>query len=332
MSSPGFWKQDHRLAAGKAEKFDLNNKIIGAETDVQDGLVSIGRHIGKGQHSDDDKSLIKELEHLREKIIWLESQTLFSGLNDDKGAYLFFHVGAGGVDAADWTEILLSMYLQYAKRKGWEVEIVHLTSGDEAGIKSATVKVEGYRAYGYLKAEAGVHRLVRQSPFNAQNLRQTSFVLVEVLPILEDIEIEIDEKDLKIETFKSSGHGGQSVNTTDSAVRITHLPTSTVVSFQNERSQMQNKDMAMKILKNKLYIKEQQKQEERERSLKAATASGDFGHQIRSYVLHPYKQVKDHRSGWEESNTDKILGSGDLDDIIISVLIHQRNTDANSKS
>lgn len=327
MQSPDFWKQDHRVAAGKAEKFDLNSKIVEAETDLQTGLASFGEHIGKGQHNTQDKSLIKELEHLQEKVIWLESQTLFSGTHDDEGAYLFFHVGAGGVDAADWTEMLLSMYLQYAKRKGWGAEVVHLTAGDEAGIKSATVKVEGARAYGYLKAEAGVHRLVRQSPFNSQNLRQTSFVLVEVLPILDDIEVEIDDGDLKIETFKASGCGGQSVNTTDSAVRITHLPTSTVVTFQNERSQMQNKDMAMKILKNKLYIREQQAREERERSLKAATASGDFGHQIRSYVLHPYKQVKDHRSNWEETKTDKILKDGDLDDIIVSVLVYQRNKD-----
>jgi len=327
MSKADFWKQDHRIAAGKAEQFDLNNKIVAAEEDIMTALENVGERINQGDYEVSDLSLLRELKGVSEKLVWLESQTLFNGEYDDKDAYLFFHVGAGGVDAADWCEMLLAMYLQYAKRKGWGAEIVHISSGEEAGIKNATVKVSGNRAYGYLKAEAGVHRLVRQSPFNAQNLRQTSFALIEVLPDLGDVDVEIDEKDLKIETFRSSGHGGQSVNTTDSAVRVTHIPSNISVSYQNERSQLQNKDKAIQILKNKLHMYEQRRRDNQERALKAATESGDFGHQIRSYVLHPYQQVKDHRSEFEEPRTDKILKDGDLDEMIISVLIHQRNAD-----
>ncbi len=328
MQGPNFWKGDHRVAAGKAEKFDLNNKILQAESDIGGGLVSVGERINQDNYEAADHSLLKELKLIAEKLTWLESQTLFSGEYDSKDAYLFFHVGAGGVDAADWNEMLLNMYLQYAKRKGWSGEVVQLSAGEEAGIKSATVKVSGNRAYGYLKAEAGVHRLVRQSPFNAQNLRQTSFALMEVLPDLGDIDIDIDEKDLKIETFRSSGHGGQSVNTTDSAVRITHIPSNISVAYQNERSQMQNKEKALQILKNKLYVYEKRRREDQERNMKAATESGDFGHQIRSYVLHPYQQIKDHRSDFEEPRVDKILKEGDLDEIIISVLVHQRDIDS----
>ena len=326
MARADFWKGDHKVAAGKAEKYDLNTKIIEAEDAIAGNLADIGKEF-EGEYYLKERALLKELKNGNEKLVWLESQTRFSGKYDENDAYLFFHVGAGGVDAADWNEMLLGMYLQYAKRKGWEAEILNITSADSAGIKNATVKISGQRAYGYLKAEAGVHRLVRQSPFNAQSLRQTSFVLLEVLPDLGDIDVEIDEKDLKIETFRASGKGGQSVNTTDSAVRITHIPSGISVANQNERSQMQNKESAMKLLKHKLYIHEQRKREEKERSLKSATASGDFGHQIRSYVLHPYQQIKDHRSNFEESRVDKILKDGDLDAMIISVLISNRDTE-----
>lgn len=324
MSSVDFWKGDHRESAKKAENFDLNNKILAAENEIAEKLSEMGLAMGD-ETGLQDKALLVEIRNIQEKLTWLESQTLFSGKYDDSDAYLFFHVGAGGVDAADWNEMLMNMYLQYAKRKGWTAEVLNLMSGEEAGIKNAIVKVVGNRAYGYLKAEAGVHRLVRQSPFNAQDLRQTSFALLEVLPDLGDVDVEIDEKDLKIDTFRAGGHGGQSVNTTDSAVRITHLPSGISVANQNERSQMQNKESAMKLLKQKLYVHEQRKRDEKERSLKAATASGDFGHQIRSYVLHPYQQIKDHRSDFEEPRVDKILKDGDLDAIIISVLIAQRD-------
>ena len=325
MSAPDFWQQDHQAAAKKATKLDLQNKIIGAEREAEDALARVGTKLGEGGYSPTDKEMEADLTAAAEKISWLESQTLFSGPYDDKDAYLFFHVGAGGVDAADWNEMLLNMYLAYAKRKGWQAEILHRTEGDEAGVKNATVKISGTRVYGYLKAEAGVHRLVRLSPFNAQNLRQTSFALVEVLPDMGDTDITIDDKDLKIDTFKSSGHGGQSVNTTDSAVRITHIPTGLTAGCQTERSQTQNRAIAMQILKNKLYVQQQAERDSRERQLKAATASGDFGHQIRSYVIHPYNQVKDHRSDFTEPRTDKILKEGDLDELILSVLVHLRD-------
>ncbi|MDD5606139.1 MAG: peptide chain release factor 2 [Patescibacteria group bacterium] len=323
MARADFWKGDRQVAAKKAETFDLNSKILEAEKEVANALAAVAPEFD-GEYQLKEKALVTELGAIKDKLVWLESQTLFSGSYDENDAFLFFHVGAGGVDAADWNEMLLNMYLQYAKRKGWEAEILNSVANEEAGLKNATVKISGRRAYGYLKAEAGVHRLVRQSPFNAQGLRQTSFALVEVLPDLGDVEVDLDEKDLKIETFRSSGHGGQSVNTTDSAVRITHIPTGISVANQNERSQMQNKEMAMKLLKHKLFVHEQRKREEKERGLKAATASGDFGHQIRSYVLHPYQQVKDHRSDFEEPRVDKILKDGDLDEIIVSVLIALR--------
>nr|AQS30209.1 hypothetical protein [uncultured bacterium] len=331
MSAPDFWKQDHQVSAKKAEELDLQTKILTAEKDTEDALARVGLKLNEDNYSPNDKEMEADLDSAMQKISWLESQTLFSGPYDEKDAYLFFHVGAGGVDAADWNEMLLNMYLQYAKRKGWKTEILHRTDNEEAGIKNATVKISGVRAYGYLKAEAGVHRLVRQSPFNAQNLRQTSFALVEVLPDMGDVDVGIKEDDLKIETFKSSGHGGQSVNTTDSAVRIIHIPTGLTAVSQNERSQMQNRATAMQVLKNKVYIQEQAERDTAERKMKAATASGDFGHQVRSYVIHPYQQVKDHRSDFTEPRTDKIMKDGDLDEIILSVLVNQRDNDIDNK-
>ncbi len=329
MSAPDFWK-DQQVAAFKGTKFELNKKVIEAEREIGEILARVGKAMGDDETNLEDKASEEDLAKAQELIVWLEAQTLFNGTYDNKDACLMFHVGTGGVDAADWNQMLLSMYLAYAKRKGWKAEVVDVTEGGEAGIKNATVKVEGFRAYGWLKSEAGVHRLIRLSPYNAQNLRQTSFALIEVLPDLGEVDVEIKDEDLKIETFKSSGHGGQSVNTTDSAVRITHIPTNIVVSIQTERSQMQNKEAAMKILKNRLYLIEEEKRDVENRKLKAANASGDFGHQIRSYTLHPYQQVKDHRSNFETSNTEKVLKEGDLDEIISSVLLAQREQDKNN--
>jgi len=327
MSAPDFWK-DQQAAAGKGAKFELNKKIIEAETEIGEILARVGGAIGDDETNFEDKEVRADLEKVQELITWLEAQTLFSGPYDEKNAYMFFHVGTGGVDAADWNEMLFNMYLQYAKQKGWRAEVLDTTSGGEAGVRNATVKMEGFRAYGWLKSEAGVHRLIRISPFNAQGLRQTSFALIEILPDLGDVDVKIRDEDLKIETFKSSGHGGQSVNTTDSAVRMTHIPTGVTVSIQTERSQLQNREAALKILKNRLYLLEQEKRDTENRKLKAATASGDFGQQIRSYTLHPYQQVKDHRSNFETAQTDKVLREGDLDEIISSVLLTQRETDS----
>jgi peptide chain release factor 2 len=323
MASPDFWTASREGAIASTSKFDLNAKIIEAEKEIQTQLERIGETVGQGNYSEQD--LEPELTSLQEKLTWLEAQTLFNGTYDEKDAYMFFHVGTGGVDAADFNQMLLDMYLQYAKNKDWQTEILQISENDEAGLKNAAIKISGFRAYGWLRSEAGVHRLIRISPFNAQGLRQTSFALVEVLPDLGDVDIEVKEEDLKIDTFKSSGHGGQSINTTDSAVRVTHIPTGIVVSIQTERSQTQNKEAALKILKQRLFMEEQQKRENKERSLKAATASGDFGQQIRTYTLHPYQQVKDHRSGFETAKTDDVLKGGKLDDVIVSVLTAQRS-------
>lgn len=255
-----------------------------------------------------------------EQIKELQKEALFSGEYDEMGAILSVHAGAGGTEAQDWAQMLERMYLRYCENKEFKATILNESSGDEAGIKSAELKIDGFRAYGRLKAEAGVHRLVRISPYDADKSRHTSFALVEVIPDFDEVgDIEINDKDLKIDVYRASGHGGQSVNTTDSAVRITHLPTKIVVAVQNERSQMQNKEVALKIIKSKLKIKALEKKLQKESDLKGGHVSAEWGNQIRSYVLAPYQQVKDHRTNFESSNPQKVLG-GDLDQFIIEFL------------
>ncbi len=257
--------------------------------------------------------LAQEADHLEEIIERLAFRAKLSGDYDTEDAYLAIHAGAGGTDAQDWAAMLLRMYLRWAERRGFKVETVDEMPGDEAGVKSATLSIQGDYVYGYLKSERGVHRLVRLSPFDSAHRRHTSFCLVEVWPdVQDDIDIVIEDKDLQIDTFRSSGAGGQNVQKNETAIRITHLPTGIVVSCQNERSQSQNKERAMQVLKMRLLDLQREKQEEEFAELKGEHVSAGWGNAIRSYVLHPYQMVKDTRTGHETGNTQAVL-DGDLD-------------------
>lgn len=254
----------------------------------------------------DTKEINKDTERLNILL-------LLSGPYDKNNCILEIHPGAGGTESCDWALMLYRMYTRWCEKKKYKIEILDYQDGEEAGIKNVSIRVIGHNAYGYLKNEKGIHRLVRLSPFDSNNRRHTSFASVEITPEIEqDSDIEIDEKDLKIDVYRSTGAGGQGVNTTDSAVRVTHLPTKIVVTCQNERSQIQNKEQALKVLKNKLLIKKLEEQEQELNEIKGNQANINFGSQIRSYVLHPYSMVKDHRTNTEISNVTKVL-DGDID-------------------
>ena len=270
--------------------------------------------------SPDDKDVIGAISVLANEVHRAKFITLFCDPMDNNGAFLFIQAGAGGTEAQDWAQMLSRMYTRWCERHGFSIETVEEHAGDVAGIKSITFRISGERAFGWLKNEIGVHRLVRISPFNANGKRQTSFASVDVWPDVDDsIEIEINEKDLRIDTYRASGAGGQHVNKTDSAVRITHIPTNTVVTCQNERSQIQNKEMAMKMLKSRLYELEMQKRAAEEDAAKAQQKKIEWGSQIRNYVLYPYQLVKDVRTNVEKTDSAAVL-DGDLDDFMLAML------------
>jgi peptide chain release factor 2 len=314
VSDPNIWDDQRSANALFAKLKGLKNQweplsTLSQETGELLQLTEASQEADVSQLEDEYTKLIQRWEKL-------ETALYLSGEYDMGNCYLTLSSGAGGTEAQDWAAMLMRMYLRYCERQGWKTSMCDRTDGQEAGIKSATIFIEGSPAYGYLKCERGTHRLVRLSPFNAKNLRQTSFALVEVLPeITESTEIDIEEKDLRIDTFRSSGAGGQHVNTTDSAVRITHIPSNIAVSCQSERSQQQNRVQAMNMLRAKLLEKKREQDAQTQEGLKGATQSADFGQQIRSYVLHPYKMVKDLRTDEETNDTDAVL-DGELQNFI----------------
>lgn len=319
-----FWKDNLQAQRLMKELEGLRTEIIklsDLETEINE-IQELAEII-----SDTDPGSDRERKEIGEQLIKIDSElnqlefnTLFSGQYDKNDAIISIYSGAGGVDAQDWAEMLLRMYLKWAEKNNFRAKLVDETRGQEAGIKNATLEISGPYAYGYLQSENGVHRLVRLSPYNADNLRQTSFALVDVMPVIEDIkEVAIDSKDLRIDVYRSGGPGGQGVNTTDSAVRITHLPTGIVAACQNERSQLQNRESALKILKAKLHKKYLAEQEQERNQIRGEAASAEWGSQIRSYVIHPYKLVKDHRTRYETTDTEAVL-SGNLNDFIEAYL------------
>lgn len=316
--SADFWQDQERATRESQKLAELRREI--EEWEVIRLAIADSLELLDMAESEKDQDTVKEIEkklaELETEFTKLEFSLMFSGDHDQANAIIGIHAGAGGTDAQDWAEMIMRMLFRFAERKGWKVQLLDESRGGEAGIKSAVFRVEGRFAYGHLKSEHGVHRLVRQSPFNADALRQTSFALVEVIPEIEhDSDIEIKNEDLRIDTFTAGGKGGQSVNTTYSAVRIVHLPTGIMVSCQNERSQTQNKEFAMRVLKSKLAkLREEELQKEKQQ-LRGEYQSAEWGNQIRSYVLHPYKMVKDHRTDVETADPEKVL-DGDIDAFI----------------
>ena len=322
MEKSDFWNDQKKATKITKELNQLKNQIKKDDrlATIKDDLETYIILLNEDYNESLFKEAIEVLEEEKQLVDSTEVQFLLNGKTDPNSAILTIHPGAGGTESQDWAEMLFRMYKRWAEKTGHKIEIVDYQSGDEAGLKSVTVEIMGDYVYGYLKTESGVHRLVRISPFNAQGKRQTSFASVFVYPMIEDdIEVDIETSDLRIDTYRASGKGGQGVNTTDSAVRITHLPTNIIVQCQNERSQLRNREVAMVILKSKLYQHyEEERDKERQKHEDKKTDIG-WGNQIRSYVFHPYQMVKDHRTNYETGNISSVM-DGDLDDFMNAFL------------
>ena len=315
MEEPTFWN-DAEKAAKITTELKNTKDTVAQITALEQEYEDIGMLIELAYEEDDEETTAevgRMLDRFGKDLETLRMSTLLNGEFDEDNAIVTLHSGAGGTESCDWCEMLYRMYTRWAAAKGYAVEVLDLQDGDEAGIKSVTMQINGHNAYGYMRSEHGIHRLVRISPFNAQAKRQTSFVSCDVMPdIEEDLDIEIPDDDIRIDVFRSSGAGGQKVNKTSSAIRITHFPTGIVVQCQNERSQYQNKDKAMQMLKAKLFILKQQENAEKAGAIRGEVADIAWGSQIRSYVLQPYTMVKDHRTGVETANAGAVL-DGDID-------------------
>lgn len=326
MGASDFWN-DRERAVEISREAEKEEKEITKWENLKKEITELEQLVAEAEEMQDvsiDEDAHKKYQELKATLEKFEFFVLFSGKFDQHNAIISIHAGTGGVDAQDWAQILERMFIRFAENKEWSVEILERTMGAEAGIKSMSMRIDGKWAYGYLKSESGVHRLVRISPFDAEQMRHTSFALVEVIPELpEAADIEINEKDLRIDVYRSSGPGGQSVNTTDSAVRIVHIPTNITVTCQSERSQHQNKERAMKILKSKLFALEEEKKEAQELKLRGEAQKAEWGKQIRSYVMQPYQLVKDHRTDHETSDIKKVL-DGDLDGFMEAYLREQK--------
>jgi peptide chain release factor 2 len=315
-SDPELWQDQRRaqeLMRELAEARSTASTWRGLQARATD-LVTLAE-LAKDENTDElTTDLTKDMRALGREVNQLEFELTFNGPYDRRGAILAIHAGAGGTESQDWAEMLLRMYLRWAERRGYDAEIFESTEGEEAGIKSVTIEIRGPRAYGYLKSERGVHRLVRLSPFDASHARHTSFALVEVMPEVDESspDVEINSDDLRVDVYRASGHGGQNVQKNSTAIRITHLPSGIVVTCQNERSQHRNKESAMKVLESRLLEIELEKRSEEQAKIKGEHVAAGWGNQIRSYVLHPYKMVKDLRTGYETSDATAVL-DGDID-------------------
>jgi peptide chain release factor 2 len=315
MARPDFWQDNLKAQEVSKKEADLARRIEPWQK-LQDSVDDLQELIEVGDESMQSE-LATQVEQLENQFDELKKELRFQGPYDDHDVILSIYAGAGGTDAQDWAQMLLRMYVRWAESHNLKVNTIDQSAGEEAGIKSVTLELNGGNfLFGKLMGEHGIHRLVRLSPFNANNLRQTSFAKVEILPVIDKPdEVELDEKDLKIDVYRAGGHGGQSVNTTDSAVRVTHIPTGISVAIQNERSQLQNKETAMTILRSRLAALQLEQHAQNIAELKGPNQSAEWGNQIRSYVLHPYKQVKDLRTGYETSDAEKVL-DGNLDPLI----------------